>query len=49
MNKLPGTYIPDNEVEDQGTATVKASGNIYLKKGRKHLGKTVKWFVMKGE
>ena len=46
---MPGTYIPDNEVEDQGTTTVKTGGNIYLKKGRNHKGKTVKWFVMKEE
>ena len=46
---MPGTYIPDNEVEDKGTAIVKVGGNIYLKKGRKHKGKTVKWFVMKEE
>ena len=44
---MPGTYINDSEIEDQGTATVKTGGNLYLKKGRKYRGKTVKWFVMK--
>lgn len=46
---MPGTYIPNNEVENQGTATIKTGGNIYIKKGRRYLGKTVKWFVMKEE
>lgn len=46
---MPGTFIPDNEVEDHGTATVKSGGNLYIKKGRQYIGKKVLWFVMKEE
>ena len=46
---MPGTYINDSEIDDQGTAIVKTGGNLYIKSGRKHIGKTVRWFVMKGE
>lgn len=48
-NNMPGTFIPYNEVEDQGIATVKSGGNLYIKKGRQHIGKKVLWFVMKEE
>ena len=44
---MPGIYINDSEIEDKGTGEVKTGGNLYLKSGRKFIGKTVKWFVMK--
>ena len=44
---MPGTYIPESEVEACGGSVVKGGGNLYLEKGRKYIGMKVRYFVMK--
>ena len=44
---MPGTYIPESEVEASGEGVVKGGGNLYIDKGRQFIGMKVRWFVMK--
>lgn len=46
---MPGTYIPDNEVEADGEGIINPSGNLYIEKGRQFSGMKVRYFVMKEE
>ena len=44
---MPGTYIPESEVEASGDGIVKTGGNLYIEKGRQYIGMKVRYFVMK--
>ena len=46
---MPGTIIFDDEVVASGEDDVNASGNLYIKKGRKYAGMKVRWFILKNE
>lgn len=46
---MPKLIFDEKEILASGKGTVNASGNIYIKDGRKFIGKKVRWIILKDE
>lgn len=44
---MPAITIDEKEIIAKGEGKVNASGNLYIKDGRKLSGKKVRWFILK--
>ena len=44
---MPRLIFDEKEIIVQGEGIVNPSGNIYIKDGRKYVGKKVRWVIIK--
>ncbi|MDP2841508.1 MAG: hypothetical protein Q8O17_04450 [Candidatus Methanoperedens sp.] len=44
---MPKLTFDVDEIESSGEGSVNDSGNIYIKNGRKYIGKRVWWVILK--
>lgn len=46
---MPKVVFNEKETLASGESVINASGNIYIDKGRKYVGKRVRWVILKDE
>lgn len=44
---MPKIVFDEKEILASGEGIVNASGNIYIDKGRKYIGKRVRWVILR--